>query len=176
MTCKVEETVFGGAPDILNPIPRHPDGEHVVRRQGIEQWRRDRWCAPNLGLGDRLGSLRRWSYFFHPLAHFHDLDGAGLGMRLDAPPRGPVVGLVVVVDIAEQKTRRRLVDDDPDVGIDPDRPEIGILRLVDAVELQSRSRRVELQVERSRLRGLLLLRIKPGKGGGERIGDAKFHA
>ena len=41
--------------------------------------------------------------FLDPLANFDDLYGAGLGMRLDASPRCPFVGVVVMIDVRRRK-------------------------------------------------------------------------
>ena len=59
--------------------------------------------------------------------------------------------------------------------LDPHRPEILVLRLVELVEAHARIGRVELQVEGRRLDGLLLVAGQSGEAVGEGIGDAKFH-
>ena len=88
----------------------------------------------------------------------------------------PVVSLVVVADVAEQDARLAPVNDQPDVAIDPHRPEILVLHLVELVEAHAGIGWVELQVERRRLDGLLFVASQSGEAVGERVGNAKFHA
>jgi len=45
-------------------------------------------------------------------------------MRLDAPPLGPAVGIVVAVHVAQQQAGRGAVQDDADVVVDAGGPEI----------------------------------------------------
>ena len=111
----------------------------------------------------------------HRLADLDQLRRAGLGMRLQLAPLGPVVGLVVMIDVAEQQAASRLVDDQPDVAADPHRPEVLVLRLVELVEAHAGIGRVELQVEGRRLDGLLLVAGQAGEAVGEGVGDAEFH-
>ena len=80
-----------------------------------------------------------------------------------------------MVDVAEQETARRLVDDEANILIHVDRPEVLVFRPFDLVELQAGPRRVELQVEGGRLDGRLLVPGQPGEAVGECIGDAEFH-
>ena len=67
------------------------------------------------------------------------------------------------------------MDDDSDIFIDADRPEIRVLGLRQLVELQSRLRRIHLEVES---RGLGSLLLSPGQFGeaiGEGIGNSEIH-
>jgi hypothetical protein len=68
------------------------------------------------------------------------------------------------------------VNDQPDVAIHPHRPELFVLRLVQLMETHAGIGRIELQVERRRLDGLLLLASEPGEAVGEGVGDPKFHS
>ena len=77
-------------------------------------------------------------------------------MCFQPAPSGPVVSLVVMIDVAEQQAARRLVHDQADIGADAHRPEILVLGFLDLVELHPRVDRIELQVEGSRFGGLLL--------------------
>ena len=79
------------------------------------------------------------------LAHLDDLRCARLGVCFDAATLRPGIGVIVVSDIADQKAVLGLVDDQANVTIDPHRPEIGVLRLVDAVELKPRRGGVHLR-------------------------------
>jgi hypothetical protein len=65
-------------------------------------------------------------------------------MRLEFAPLRPIIGIIVVANVAEQKTRFALVNDQPDVAARAHRPEVLILRLVELVEAHARIRRVEL--------------------------------
>ena len=94
-------------------------------------------------------------------------------MRLDAPPRRPGVGLVVVVDIGEQQARLRLVQDDADVGVHAHGPKIPVARVVDPVHLQTGVLRVGLQIEGRCLHGLLVGGGEPRQGVSEGVGDAE---
>ena len=60
--------------------------------------------------------------------------------------------------------------------LDPHRPEVLVLRLVELVELHARVGRVHLQVEGRGLDGLLLVAGQPGEAVGEGVGDAEFHS
>ena len=55
-------------------------------------------------------------------------------MRLELASLGPVVSLVVMVHVAKQKAPLRLMDDEPDIGAHPHRPEVLVPRLVELVE------------------------------------------
>ena len=83
-------------------------------------------------------------------------------MLFKEPALGPAVPIVVLPDIAEEEIGRRLVHDHAHAAIHPNRPESLIPGPVDPMELHSRLRRIELQIERRRLRGLLLLAVQPG--------------
>ena len=109
------------------------------------------------------------------LADLHQLGSAGFRVGLELPSFGPVVGLVVVIDVAEQQAALALVHDHPDVAVDPYRPEVLVLRLVQLVETHSRIGRVELQVEGGRLDGLLLVAGESGEAVGEGVGDQEVH-
>ena len=106
------------------------------------------------------------------LAYLDQLCCAGFRMRFQFAPLRPVIGLVVVIDVAEQQARLAPVNDQPDVAAHPHRPEILVLRLVELVEAHAGIGRIELQVERRRLDGLALAR-QPGEAVGEGVGDAK---
>lgn len=169
---EVEETVLSRGLHVRDPILGNADPEQILSPELGENLRRDRRLRLRLfGLVER--QTRR--DLLDALTHFDDLDRARLGMRLDAPALRPRIGFVVVVDIGEQQARLGLVDDDPDVAADPGRPEIRVLRLVDAMQLQTGVGRIDLHVEGRRLHGLLVLSRKPGQRVGERGGDEEIH-
>ena len=96
-----------------------------------------------------------------------------VGMRLELPALRPRVRAVVVIDVAEQQAGVGPVHDQPDVRVDPDRPETLVLRLIELVKAQARRRRVHLQVEGGRLDGLLLVAGQAREAVGERVGDER---
>lgn len=96
-------------------------------------------------------------------------------MRLQLAPFRPVVRLVVMADVAEQEARIALVNDQPDVRVHRNRPEVLVLRIVELVEVQARIGRVDLQVERGRLDGLLLVARQTREAVSERVSDAELH-
>ena len=67
------------------------------------------------------------------------------------------------------------MDDDPDVRARPHGPEVFIPRLVEAVEVHARIRRVHLEVESRGLDRLLLLAVQSGEAIREGIGDEELH-
>ena len=171
-----EETVFAGRADVGQPVGGHADREQRIVVQRGKQRRRGRLLLLALrGLGKDEIERRRRGDFLHALTHFDDLDGAGSRMRLDPPAFRPGIGVVVVADIGDQQAVARLVDDQADVAIDARRPEIGVLALVDAVQLKTVAGRVHLQIEDARLHRLLVQAGQPVEGSGEGVGDQEVH-
>ena len=137
-----------------------PVGRHADRQQRIVVERREqrRLRRPRLGgVGNDEVERRGRRDLLDPLAHLDDLDRAGARMRLDPPPLGPGIGVVVMIDIGDQHRLAGLVDDQPDVAVDPRRPEVRVLALVDPVQLETVAARVHLQVEHARLDRLLVV-------------------
>ena len=129
MVGKREEAVLRGCLHVGDPVGRHAGAEQLVGGQGGEN-RPRRWSRPGwrgCGGGEVV----------HALAQLDDLEGAGLGVGGDAAALGPGIGGVVVVDIGEQEAAFGLVDDDADVGVGADGPEIAVARGVYAVEVQA---------------------------------------
>jgi hypothetical protein len=94
---------------------------------------------------------------------------------LQLPPLGPVVGGVVMVRITQVQTSVGLMDDDPQILADPNRPEVFVLGLVKLVKLHTRALRVHLQIKCRGLYGLLLLPGEPGEAIGKGVGNPEFH-
>lgn len=67
------------------------------------------------------------------------------------------------------------MDDQPDVGAHPHRPEVRILRLAQPMELHPRVSRIHLQIEGSRLHRLLLVAGERRQAVGEGVGDEEVH-
>ena len=152
-----EEAVFGRRADVGQPVGGHADREQRIVVQRGKQRRRGRLLLLAFGgLGKDEIERRRRGDFLHALAHLDDLDGAGPWMRLDPPAFRPGIGVVVVADIGDQQAVARLVNDQADVAIDARRPEIGVLAVVDAVQLETVAGRVHLQIEDARLHRLLV--------------------
>src|SRR5690606_26538743 len=90
-------------------------------------------------------------------------------------PLGPLIGLVVVIDIAEQQTASGLVDDQANVAADAHRPEVRVFGSVELVKAHAVADGIHLQIEGSGLCRLLFISGQAGKTGGEGVGDAEFH-
>ena len=136
-----EERVLGRVPARRRSSPA---GTPTASRSSSESGREQR--RPARGSAASAGAARR-DKLLHPLADLDDLDGAGARVRLDAPPLGPGVGVIMVTDVGQQEAGVGLVHDDAEVAVHPDRPEMGVRELLDAMELKARCRRVDLQVE-----------------------------
>src|SRR5260370_35429379 len=93
----------------------------------------------------------------HRLSHLHKLRCAGFGVSFELPAFGPVIGAVVVTDIAQQQAGFSPMNDQPDVAAHPNRPKPVIFRAIELMELQSWMSRVQLEIEGRSLDGLLLL-------------------
>ena len=96
-------------------------------------------------------------------------------MCLQLAAFGPLVGSVVMIDVAEQQAALRAMDDQPDVAADTHGPEVFVFGFVELVELHARIGRIKLQVERCRLHGFLLVTGEPRETVGESVGDAVLH-
>ena len=95
-----QQRVLGGLLDVAEPLGGHAVAqEFVVGHAGEERLspRQARWRGRFRLHIDRNDDL------LHRLANLDQLRGAGLGMRLQLAPFGPVVGLVMVVDVTEQR-------------------------------------------------------------------------
>ena len=78
-------------------------------------------------------------------------------MRFQLATLSPRICAIVMIDVAEEEARVGLMNDQADVGADPNRPETLVLRLVQLVEAEAGCGRIHLQIERRRLGGLLLV-------------------
>lgn len=81
----------------------------------------------------------------------------------------------MVPGIAEQEAGPGAMDDNPNVSVHSDRPEIRVFRSVQFVELQAWMGRIELKIESRGLDGFLFLARQSGKAVGERICNSEFH-
>lgn len=88
---------------------------------------------------------------------------------------GPLIGLVVVIDIAQQQTIGRFMDDHPNIAAHPYRPKALVPGLVELVKAHARMGRVDLQIKGRCFDGLLLITVEFGEAVGEGVGDAKIH-
>src|SRR5687768_2643117 len=96
-------------------------------------------------------------------------------MRFQLAPLRPGVSLVVMIDIAEEKTGLALVDNQSNVAPGPHRPETLVLGFGELVKAHAWTSRIHLKIESRSLDLLLLLGGEPGKAIGEGIGDTKIH-
>ena len=113
--------------------------------------------------------------FLNRLPHFNQLCCAGLGMGLQFAPFGPLIGVVVVIHVAQHQALLGSMHDHSDVAADADRPEIRVPGSIQLVESQSRLGRVQLKVKGRGLHRLLLVTGQLGETAGEGVGDAEFH-
>lgn len=67
------------------------------------------------------------------------------------------------------------MDNDADVFVDADRPEVGVFDAIDFMEPQPRASRIKLQVKSGSLGGFLFLSGQLGEAVGEGVRDAEFH-
>lgn len=81
----------------------------------------------------------------------------------------------MVAHVAQQKAARRAVHDQPDVRVDPNRPEVRVFHLLQPVQFHSGIRRIHLKIKGSHLHSLLFLTSQSGKAVGEGVGNEKIH-
>ena len=80
-----------------------------------------------------------------------------------------------MIDIGDEHRLAGLVDDQPHVAVDANRPEVRVLALVDPVELEPVARRVHLKVEHAPLHRLLVLTRQAVERRGEGVRDQEVH-
>ena len=97
-------------------------------------------------------------------------------MSFELPAFGPVIGAVVVTDIAQQQAGFSPMNDQPDIAAHPNRPKPVIFRAIELMELQSRMSRVQLEIEGRGLDRLLLVAGELGQAVRKCVGDPEFHA
>lgn len=76
-------------------------------------------------------------HLFNPLAHLDKLHGTRGRVAFDLAAFGLFVCVVMVVDIGQQNAGGRAMDDDPDVSIRPNRPEVRVLGAARLLEGQA---------------------------------------
>jgi len=81
----------------------------------------------------------------------------------------------MVSDITQQQSGICFMDDQPDIGIDADGPEVGIFRPIQPVKLHAWMGRVKLQVEGCGLDNFLFLTGQLSEAIRKGVGDAEFH-
>lgn len=125
------------------------------------------------GRGYGGGGGRLWNaYCFYGFADFDELGGSGMGVAFDFATTCPVVGFVVVIDVAEEEAAVGFVDDEADVHVDADRPEVGVFGAIEFVQPHSWAGRVELDIECGGFDGFLFLVGEFAEAGREGVGDA----
>jgi hypothetical protein len=127
---QVEDRILGCRSNIREPVLRNPIHQQLVIRILSKERRQDRLGRNQFCLDGPVHE-----YFLNALPHFDNLRSTSSRMGLNSSPFSPFICCVVVVNVANQKAVFRLVDDQTDVTAHPHRPEILVLGLVDAVEL-----------------------------------------
>jgi hypothetical protein len=102
--------------------------------------------------GDVEGNLDLTNRF----ADLDDLGSTSDGMGFDLAPRSPVVGGIVMIDVAEHDAALNPMEDQPDVTARASRPEVFVLDVVEPVAMQTRVGRIDLQFKRGELGSFFL--------------------
>ena len=109
------------------------------------------------------------------LLYLDDLHRAGTGMGLHSAAMRPLVGVVVVVDVAQRHAVARLVDDYADVLIHTGGSKAAVPGSLNAVHPESGAHRIGLQIEHCRLDCCLLARAQLREARCKRGGDPELH-
>lgn len=165
---EIEERRLGRVADFVDPLARDAVAQqrlvvHVAKERFGRSW------------SDFLLDVPRNDDVADGLADLDELRGAGDRVPFDLPPLGPGVRVVVVAGIAKEKARFRAMNDDAEIAVYANGPEVRILRPFEAMQLHPRTRRIQLQIERARLDGLLLLGRKADQTLRECIRDQEVH-
>ncbi len=161
--------------DLVEPFGRHPVAEQRIVSDPGEQQRFGSGCRCSARPRPFPFVTRGLDPRVHPLGEFDELGRTRCRVAFYPAALGPRISCVVVSDITKQQARGRSMDDQPDVFIDANRPEIRVARPFEPMKAQAGARQVQLQVERRRLDRLLLGPVQPGEAGGKRVGDAEIH-
>ena len=150
---EVEQRVLGCGPHVVQPLDRHavtqPDRRPTRRRRTLAAVPSVRQAQSPGGTPRRPRPHTAAPESREPSRGFRRAAQRSCGrMPFQPPSFGPLIGGVVMIDVAEEEAGSGPVDDQPDVATDPNGPEVLVLRPVDLVQLQPRMRRVHLQVER----------------------------
>lgn len=187
---KVENRVHRRLVDLRDPVRRYTDRQQVILRQVEKQGQQERRLGFPAGADRRVVAQRRGfpgfhagegmmdrrtAFRLHPFDQADDLRRPGDGMTFDPPPRCPGIGVIMVIDVAEQQARLGAMDDQPDIGVHPHRPEIPVFRPFQPMKAQPRRGWVKLQVERGVLHRFLHRPRQPRQRVGEGVGDAEVH-
>jgi hypothetical protein len=90
-------------------------------------------------------------------------------------PRSPVVGGIVMIDIAEHQAALNPIEDQTDVTTGTGRPEVLVLDAVETVALQPRIGGIDLQLEGGEISGFLLFSTELLMAGLEAFGEEESH-
>ena len=164
-----KDAVLVGLAHVAQPLDGHAVAEELRVGDAGEEARLGRHTRRR-----RVGR-RLLADGLHQLAHLDELGRARGRVPLNLAPQRPGVGVVVMIDVAQQQAGVGFVDDDAEVVVDPHRPEVRVPGSIQAMKVQPRLRRVELKVEGGHLRRLLLLGCQAAQAAGEGVCNAKFH-
>jgi hypothetical protein len=143
----VEQRILVGLADLAEPLGRHAVAEQHLVGDPCEQQRLRCGCRRD---------YRRYCGVFDPFGEFDQLGRTRRRVPFDPSSFSPRIRSIVMGDVAEQEARRCPMDDQTDVFIDPNRPEIRVAWPFEPMKAQARVRQVQLQVECRRLDRLLL--------------------
>ena len=87
----------------------------------------------------------------------------------------PLIGIVVVIHVAQQQTFPGPMHNYSDIAANANRPEIPISGSIQLMELQSRLSWIQLQIKGRGLHSLLFITGQPDKAIRESMGDAEIH-
>ena len=115
-------------------------------------------------------------FLLNCLPHFNQLRCAGLGVGFELSPFRPMVGVIVVIHVAQHQAVLSTMHDHSHIPADSDGPEIRISGSIQLVEPQPRLGRIYLKVESRGLHSLLLVTGQLGEAVSKCVGDAEVHS
>ena len=129
MIREIENAVFSRAPHTVEPVLGHAIVEKLVIGHTSEQRRQ-------VGLRRRVDFNRSMNEdFLDALTDFDDLRCASARVGFDPATLCPFIGVIMVINIANQYACTRFVNDDANITINSNGPKIFILRLINTMKL-----------------------------------------
>ena len=113
--------------------------------------------------------INRGRNLLNRLANLNELCRPSLGVRFELAPLRPLICLIVMVDIAQQQAVSAAMNDQANITTDAYGPKIRITGGIQLVELHTRVRRIQLQIEGRRLDNLLLIACQSGEAVREHV-------
>ena len=131
MVGDAQHAVLVGSPDIRHPFYRHTVTQQLVLwdvGEKLRPWRSSMFGFNVFWDSDLLDNFPK----------LYRLGGAGGWMGLQISAFHPLIGFIVVADVAQRHSVAPSVDDDLEVQVNADRPEIGVFRAGDPVQAMGR--------------------------------------